>query len=369
MGAAMSAATPSLDALGPDFPKSEAVFFGFQNFGATCYVNSVLVALYHCRRFRDAVLRYGAAHEKQQQQQQQKRKKDTLLLQLAALFMRIRHNKKRSGVLSPSKFVKKLKQLNPQFEGYEHQDAQEFLNFLLNEVSDNLRADAKEEEAKAKAKAAAADQKKESKSNKTDTTTTWVQQIFEGVLTNETHCLRCENTTSRDEQFIDLSLDVTPNSSLTHCLRQFSGAEMLNGSEKYLCATCCSRQEAYKSMKVKQSPRTLVLHMKRFKYVERLQTFRKLCHRVVFPFDLKLVNVLDDAACVDAAYNLIAVVVHKGASMRHGHYVCFVKQHTHWFLYDDESVQLATLDDIKSTYGSIENPENRDGYLLFYQRA
>jgi ubiquitin C-terminal hydrolase len=31
-----------------------------------------------------------------------------------------------------------------QFEGYMHQDAQEFLNFLLNEISDNLRKERKE---------------------------------------------------------------------------------------------------------------------------------------------------------------------------------------------------------------------------------
>ena len=37
---------------------------------------------------------------------------------------------------------------------------------------------------------------------------TWVQEIFGGVLTNEVRCINCECVTSRQEQILDLSLDI-----------------------------------------------------------------------------------------------------------------------------------------------------------------
>ena len=37
---------------------------------------------------------------------------------------------------------------------------------------------------------------------------TWLQEIFEGTLVNETRCLNCETVTSRDEAFLDLSLEI-----------------------------------------------------------------------------------------------------------------------------------------------------------------
>jgi ubiquitin carboxyl-terminal hydrolase 12/46 len=75
---------------------------------------------------------------------------------------------------------------------------------------------------------------------------TWIQGLFGGILANETHCLRCNSVTSRQERFLDLSLETEDNSSVTSCLKRFSHHEMLNASDKFMCNFCSSRQEAYK---------------------------------------------------------------------------------------------------------------------------
>jgi len=49
---------------------------------------------------------------------------------------------------------------------------------------------------------------------------------------------------SKDEDFLDLQVDIDQNTSITHCLRCFSNTEMLCGDNKFKCDNCCSYQEA-----------------------------------------------------------------------------------------------------------------------------
>ena len=43
-------------------------------------------------------------------------------------------------------------------------------------------------------------------------------------------------------------------------------------------------------MRVKRLPTILALHLKRFKYMEQMNRFIKVSHRVVFPLELRLFN-------------------------------------------------------------------------------
>ncbi|RXM95420.1 Ubiquitin carboxyl-terminal hydrolase 12A [Acipenser ruthenus] len=55
---------------------------------------------------------------------------------------------------------------------------------------------------------------------------------------------------SKDEDFLDLSVDVEQNTSITHCLRGFSNTETLCSEYKYYCEECRSKQEAHKSSQI-----------------------------------------------------------------------------------------------------------------------
>lgn len=73
------------------------------------------------------------------------------------------------------------------------QDAHEFLNYLLNTVADILQEEKKQEKQNGRLKnngtAAVATNEAEAE-NKAEPT--WVHDIFQGTLTNETRCLNCE---------------------------------------------------------------------------------------------------------------------------------------------------------------------------------
>ncbi|CAN4075674.1 unnamed protein product [Withania somnifera] len=250
-------------------------------------------ALYFCVPFREQLLEYYSNNKNLADAD------ENLLTCLADLFMQISSQKKKTGVIAPKCFVQRLKKQNEIFRSYMHQ----------------------------------------------------------GILTNETKCLRCETVTARDETFLDLSLDIEQNSSITSCLKNFSSTETLNAEDKFFCDKCCSLQEAQKRMKIKKPPHILVIHLKRFKYIELLGRYKKLSYRVVSPLELKLSNTVEDA---DAEYSLFAVVVHVGSRPNHGHYVSLVKSHNLWLFFDDENVEM--IDD--SRYSS-----NTDhGYILFYER-
>lgn len=173
-----------------------------------------------------------------------------------------------------------------------------------------------------------------------DHETTWIHELFQGILVNETKCLNCETSSSKEENFFDLSIDVEQNTSLSHCLQEFSNMEMLCGECKYYCETCCSKQEAEKRMRIKKLPRILALHLKRFKFVGMLNKFKKLTYRVVFPFELRLFNTTEDCANSDRIYDLVSFVVHCGMGLNRGHYISVVKSHGYWFLFDDEQVEV-----------------------------
>lgn len=337
------------------FPINEH-FIGLVNFGNTCYCNSVLQALYYCKPFRDMVLLY--------KQQTKNQKKETLLTCLADLFYSIAIQKRKTGSIAPKKFIQRLRKENLSFDNYMQHDAHEFLNYLLNTVADLLQA----EKLQAKMKVVNGSTDGASTGPTAKLEPTWIHQIFQGTFTSETRCLNCETVRSKEEDFLDLSVEVEQNTSITHCLMAFSNTETLCSECKYHCEVCCSKQEAQKRMRVKKLPHVLALHLKRFK-LEQPNRSIKLSYRVVFPLELRLFNTSDDACNPDRMYDLISVVIHCGSGLSRGHYISIIKSHGMWVLFDDDIVDKIEASNIEDFYGLASDIQktSESGYILFYQ--
>ncbi|KAF0976385.1 hypothetical protein FDP41_004612 [Naegleria fowleri] len=353
-------------------------YFGLENFGNTCYANSVLQALYFCKPFRYRILEY---YENNKLQQQPDLKNSNLLHSLSDLFYQLFNQKKNSGHLAPKNFIQRLRADNELFRSLMQQDAQEFLNFVLNHVveilqrEDSNRVENEEQNIPSTSSRGSemdtssdiqeihSENSQESKKVKT-----FIHEIFEGKLINETRCIMCENVTSREESFFDISIDVQQFSSITQCLKNFSSMQILKSNNKFYCDHCCSHQEAQTRMTIKQQPQVLAIQLKRFKYMNN--TFKKLSYRVTFPFDIKLPNLSEDET--EKTYRLFAAVVHIGSGPNCGHYKCIVRSEDQWILFDDDRVTMVDEDYIRSTYGfPYDETSSFSGitetcYILFY---
>lgn len=361
--------------------KKKSVLLGMENFGNTCYANSVLQALYHCRPFRDAMMEpekdsmSRLAPVSTPTTQSMQYALTNLFHSMALTASRLAANPRdghikkfhmplegRSAAIignsvdrkALESFLGSLRNSSNLFDSTMHHDAHEFLNFLLNQVDEDLE---RKQVKKLKEQTLASPTGEASK--------TFVNRLFQGVLTNETRCLSCETITSRDEEFLDLSINVSPYTSVSSCLRIFSDSEMLAGRNKFFCDTCSSLQEAEKRMKIKSSPNILALHLKRFRYDENINAYIKHACRVVFPLDLRLFNSSDESSNPDRLYELVAIVIHVGSGVHQGHYVSIVKIGSRWALFDDEEVQFIPESDISKYYGDA--PETGSAYVLFYQ--
>jgi len=373
-------------------------YFGLHNFGNTCYCNSVLQALFFCPPFREKVLKY-----RNERMKQGSSKKDTLLGCLCELFYNITSQKKKNGVLYPKKFIARLRKEYESFDNYAQHDAHELFNRLLNSIHLVLVEENKEEKRNQelnlqqtvtvkKQRSSIFKRKKNKKQitknmpvetqqknvndkvdNQQDTAdndeinNTWINEIFQGTFSTITRCLTCETVKHRDEDFLDLSIDIEQNTSITHCLRVFSNQQTLCGEHKYSCDVCRSKQEAQIAMRIKKLPQILALHLKRFKYCDTLNKYTKLSYRVVFPFELRLFNTTDDAENSDRLYDLIAVVVHCGSGPHRGHYVSIVKSHGTWLLFDDDNVETVEPSGMEDFFGISADKNSESGYILFYQ--
>ncbi|KAJ3029779.1 UNVERIFIED_CONTAM: Ubiquitin carboxyl-terminal hydrolase 12 [Siphonaria sp. JEL0065] len=393
-------------------------YYGLENFGNTCYCNSVLQSLYFSIPFRSCLLAYNyplsaavlAASSaniplppltdtqpiplatvssstslpfaSQLSQLAQEKSQETLLSTLQDLFRSIQTAKKQIGpALKPTAFVTRLKKENELFQGTTQQDAQEFLNYLLNAVGEILVRHQVEFGEKLKlllgtegagggsgsGKAGDTTVENEDEQKKPYVPATWMHELFEGHLTNETKCLTCETTTNRDEAFLDLSVDVTQHTSLSTCLRNFSTSETLCAKDKFYCDNCKSLQEAEKRMKIKRLPNILAVHLKRFKYHAELGRFIKLNYRVVFPLELKLFNTSDDAEDPDRLYHLSSIIIHLGIGPHQGHYITIAKSGDHWILFDDENVDRIDESELSRFFGDVNQPGT--GYIFMYERV
>uniref|UniRef100_H2ZLN3 ubiquitinyl hydrolase 1 n=1 Tax=Ciona savignyi TaxID=51511 RepID=H2ZLN3_CIOSA len=150
---------------------------------------------------------------------------------------------------------------------------------------------------------------------------------------------------------------------LKQCLRAFTTEEELGKDELYHCGKCKTMQLAKKKLDIWRLPPTLIIHLKRFQFVNGRWI---KSHKVVdFPktdFDPSSFMTKRDEENLDVEAQEITTSCHSGI-LGGGHYIAYAKNKVNnkWYCYNDSSCK-----EVRNV--SADNINVDTAYTLFYER-
>lgn len=144
------------------------------------------------------------------------------------------------------------------------------------------------------------------------------------------------------------------------CLDSFSCCEILDEENKWSCPKCKVKRRIQQSCFIQKFPKILILHLKRFSFINR-NYVNKISEMVDFPLeglDLEKYGNKSSTSHEKHTYDLIGVVNHYGEPS-YGHYVAYCKHGISgkWFEYDDSKVIEIREKDVVT----------EGAYILFYK--
>lgn len=158
---------------------------------------------------------------------------------------------------------------------------------------------------------------------------------------------------------ISLCNSDTSGTNIYDCLDSFSCSEILDEENKWSCPKCKVKRRIQQSCFIQKFPKILILHLKRFSFINR-NYVNKINEFVDFPLKNLDLRKYGNKKNNDEkhSYDLISVVNHYGEPS-YGHYVSYCKHgiNGRWFEYDDSKVN--EIDE--------ENVITEGAYILFYK--
>uniref|UniRef100_A0A8C3VCC1 Ubiquitin carboxyl-terminal hydrolase 2 n=1 Tax=Catharus ustulatus TaxID=91951 RepID=A0A8C3VCC1_CATUS len=340
-------------------PPSASRCHGFLFCLPQCFMNSILQCLSNTKELRD----YCLQNQYLRDLNNNSRMRTALMSEFAKLIQLLWTSSPNESV-SPSEFKTQIQRYAPRFVGYNQQDAQEFLRFLL----DGLHSEVNRVLVRPRASTDTLDHLPDDEKSRQmwrryqEREDSRISDLFVGQLKSSLTCSECGYCSTAFDPFWDLSLPIPKKGygevTLMDCLRLFTKEDVLDGDEKPTCCRCKARTRCTKKFSIQKFPKILVLHLKRFSEA-RIRS-SKLTTFVNFPLkDLDL-RELASQSCNHAVYNLYAVSNHSGTTMG-GHYTAYCKSpvSSEWHSFNDSRVTPMSSSHVRSS----------DAYLLFYELA
>lgn len=396
--------------------RSTSGFSGLKNFGATCYMNSVIQQLFMIPDLRYGVLssevRWGKALYITANVEE---KSFSTLFQLQLTFANLQESEKK--YYSPRDFTKTIWIEGGPVDVRRQQDAQEFFNILSDNLENELKGTVNEK---------------------------LLKEIFGGEIWSEIKSLEeeYEYVSQTVEPFFSVQLDIKNKKSIQEALDFYIKPDILEGDNKYYCEKYDKKIKVHKRAFINKASNTLIINLKRFEFdFNTLQKY-KVNDYCEFPMELNIKpwtkegieereklkqkqkeksdfdsddgiqdndnegkkneeekkKIIEDAEedKEDQSnkeenddklyeYEAVGVVVHSGGA-EGGHYYSYIKDRTKgkWFEFNDTQVKPFDLKDLaEETFGGEGKGGNfgnndfvgdpvfskcRNAYFIIYQR-
>uniref|UniRef100_A0A6B2EIY1 Ubiquitin carboxyl-terminal hydrolase 47 n=1 Tax=Phlebotomus kandelakii TaxID=1109342 RepID=A0A6B2EIY1_9DIPT len=392
--------------------RKTTAFVGLVNQAMTCYLNSLLQALFMTPEFRNALYKWefdGIGESK------------SIPYQLQKLFLKLQTSEKPS--IETTDLTRSFGWDST--EAWQQHDIQELCRVMFDALEQKFK-----------------------NTQQADL----INQLYQGKMIDYVKCLECGTEKSREDTFLDIPLSVKPfgstvaYGSVEEALRAFVQPETLEENNQYSCETCNKKCNAHKGLKFSQFPYVLTLHLKRFDFDYLTLRRIKLNDKVTFPQTLNLNNLVntsnpgfgsvavdtevatkvsDDCSTVTTdsgsaleeencsatttitnndpdtqeddegidmststdhktsashasgpfVYELFSIMIHSGSASG-GHYYAYIKDFDsgEWFCFNDQTVSSITQEDIQKSFGggralySGAYSSSINAYMLMYRQ-
>ena len=333
-------------------------FIGLKNYGATCYLNSLVQQLFMMPFFKESLFKFNINKTNIENSQ---------IFNLQELFYNLSYSNKK--YFPCYKFIQSFKSAfngEPINVGIQ-QDTDEFFGILCEELE------------------------KEAKIYKNEN---FLEKSFKGKISNEIYSIENEYPyySCTDEDYFRITLDIKGKKNLNEALNNFIQEEILDGDNKYLIEKYNKKIAIKKRVSIKNLSNNLIIHLKRFELDYNTFKLQKIIDYLSFPLEINFRNYtriylnsnkdikfdqnerknLDEK---EMDYVLTGILVHNGSTLQHGHYYSFImdQKTRKWFKFDDTRISEFDIEnDLENEcFGNKDlnsNKNSKSAYLLIYTK-
>jgi ubiquitin C-terminal hydrolase len=357
---------------------------GFENIGATCYMNATLQCICNIEKFVD-YFKYSKHLFKIVKEDIKKEKLcSQFKIIIEKLYPDILSNKYNISLkknwesfFPPTEFKETISRMNPLFEGIAANDAKDLVNFLIMTLhAESNRASPEE----INMGNLLQDQTNKQlmfqnfASNFTKTHQSIISDIFYAMNCNVTQCLNCGVTSYNYQIYFFLIFPLEEvrkfvlmnnggfnnnfNTNMVNIYDCFNFDRKINsksGDNAMYCNYCKQTCASQMCTNLTTGPEVLIIILNRGKGIE-------FNVKINFCLDLDLSNYIEfrNTGC---QYELVGVITHIGESSMSGHFIAYCKSYwdNKWYKFNDAIV--SPVNDFKTEVIDFAMP-----YLLFYQK-